>query len=165
MKILNDDNDMVASILFDDIFVVVSGNEETITKIKFEKEFKGNNYSQSSMVFKAAQQLEEYLDGKRQSFDLNLEFKCSDFFKKVYLELINIPFGETKSYSEVASLVGKEKAIRAIGNANNRNPFVIVVPCHRVIGKNGSLTGFAPGLKYKEILLDLEKKNNLGGHN
>jgi len=104
----------------------------------------------------AERQLMEYFSGKRRSFDLKLEFRGTDFQKTVWTELLNIPFGETRTYSEIAVAVGRPKAVRAVGAANGRNPISIVAPCHRVIGKDGSLTGFAGGLDAKECLLGLE---------
>ena len=103
-------------------------------------------------------QLEEYLHGERKEFALAVEAKGTPFQKKVWQALCEIPYGETRSYQEIAARVGNEKACRAVGMANHRNPVGIVVPCHRVIGKNGKLTGYAGGVDMKEALLALEKK-------
>lgn len=105
----------------------------------------------------AATQLAEYFTGKRTAFDLPLDFQGTDFQKRVWQELLAIPFGETRSYAEVARAIGRPTAFRAVGAANGRNPISIVAPCHRVVGTNGSLTGFAGGLKAKELLLGLER--------
>ncbi|MCA0200767.1 MAG: methylated-DNA--[protein]-cysteine S-methyltransferase [Proteobacteria bacterium] len=105
---------------------------------------------------KAAAQLKEYFAGKRKAFDLTLDFDGTDFQKKVWHALLGIPFGETRSYAEIAKTIKKPKAVRAVGAANGRNPISIVAPCHRVIGSNGKLTGFAGGLEAKAILLKLE---------
>ena len=102
-------------------------------------------------------QLTEYEKGIRKSFDLPLHLKGTEFQKQVWNALLEIPFGETRSYQEIAIRIGKPKALRAVGGACNRNPIGIIVPCHRVIGKNGSLTGYAGGLSYKELLLNHEK--------
>lgn len=103
-------------------------------------------------------QLEEYFSGKRKSFDLNLDIKSTDFRKKVWDELINIPYGEVKSYSDIARAIGNEKAVRAIGQANKSNPIPIVIPCHRVIGKNNKLVGYAGDhTDIQEKLINLEK--------
>jgi methylated-DNA-[protein]-cysteine S-methyltransferase len=101
-------------------------------------------------------QLNEYFAGKRKVFELDLDFAGTDFQKKVWRALLTIPFGETRSYSDIAHQIGNPKAVRAVGAANGRNPISIIAPCHRVIGMNGSLTGFAGGLETKRILLKLE---------
>ncbi len=101
-------------------------------------------------------QLAEYLEGKRQDFDLPLAFEGTDFQRLVWSELLRIPFGETRSYSEMARRIGHAGAARAVGLANHDNPIGVVVPCHRVIGADGSLTGYAGGLDMKRRLLDLE---------
>lgn len=103
-----------------------------------------------------AQQLDEYFAGKRKRFDLELQFQGTDFQKKVWNALLNIPFGETRTYSQIAKQIGHPTAVRAVGAANGRNPIAIVAACHRVIGASGELTGFAGGLKAKEILLTVE---------
>lgn len=101
-------------------------------------------------------QLTEYFAGTRQQFDLPLDFECTEFQKKVWQALLTIPFGETRSYRDIAEQVGNVKAVRAVGAANGKNPISIIVPCHRVVGANGKLVGFAGGLDNKEILLKLE---------
>lgn len=108
-------------------------------------------------VIRAEKQLEEYFNGKRKYFDLPYRMYGTAFQKTVWEALLKIPYGETRSYSEIAELTGNPKAVRAVGMANHRNPLVILVPCHRVIGKNGSMTGYAGGLERKEMLLRLEK--------
>ena len=104
----------------------------------------------------AEQQLGEYFAGRRKSFDLPLDFVGTPFQKKVWSELLNIPFGQTRTYGQIANAIGKPRAFRAVGAANGKNPISIVAPCHRVIGKDGSLTGFAGGLEAKECLLGIE---------
>jgi len=106
-------------------------------------------------------QLTEYENGKRKVFELHLHLIGTDFQKQVWNALLEIPYGETRSYQEIAIRIGKPKALRAVGGACNRNPIGIIVPCHRVIGKNGSLTGYAGGLSYKELLLKHEKDGKL----
>ena len=98
-------------------------------------------------------QLQEYFDGKRKTFDLALNPQGTDFQKKVWKELLNIPFGKSISYLELSKQLGDAKAIRAVASANGKNPLWIVVPCHRVIGSDGSLTGYAGGLHRKKWLL------------
>lgn len=102
-------------------------------------------------------QLNQYFAGTRTHFELPLDFTGTDFQKKVWAALLTIPFGETRSYAQIAAQVGSPRAVRAVGAANSRNPVSIVAPCHRVIGSNGALTGFAGGLDAKSILLELEK--------
>jgi methylated-DNA-[protein]-cysteine S-methyltransferase len=110
----------------------------------------------------AEQQLKEYFAGKRTSFDLPLDFHGTDFQKRVWKALLKIPFGETRSYAQIARALGKPTAMRAVGAANGRNPISIIAPCHRVIGKDGQLTGFAGGLKAKAHLLALEQPSPAG---
>ncbi|CDE23966.1 methylated-DNA--protein-cysteine methyltransferase [Amedibacillus dolichus CAG:375] len=102
-------------------------------------------------------QLQEYFDGLRKEFTLPLVLEGTAFQKKVWTALCKIPYGETRSYQDIARMIDQPKACRAVGMANNRNPIVIVIPCHRVIGKNKTLVGYGGGLKRKEYLLKLEK--------
>jgi methylated-DNA-[protein]-cysteine S-methyltransferase len=104
-------------------------------------------------------QLKEYFGGSRQTFDIPLDMRGTTFQKSVWEALLTISFGETRSYGELAKQLGRPSASRAVGAANGRNPVSIVVPCHRVIGSSGKLTGFAGGLGAKALLLDLEKKS------
>ncbi|WP_033053177.1 methylated-DNA--[protein]-cysteine S-methyltransferase [Pseudomonas sp. GM41(2012)] len=108
------------------------------------------------ILMRTAQQLQEYFAGTRNRFDLDLDFAGTEFQKKVWAALLTIPFGETRSYSEIARQIGNPSAVRAVGAANGKNPISIVAPCHRVIGASGKLTGFAGGLEAKEQLLTLE---------
>ena|SRR6266705_1530266 len=101
-------------------------------------------------------QLQSYFAGERQNFELDLVLQGTDFQKKVWTALRNIPYGETISYKELAEIVGSPKAVRAVGAANGANPIPIIIPCHRVIGHDGSLTGFGGGLPLKKQLLELE---------
>lgn len=109
------------------------------------------------VLLAAEAQLREYFAGSRTRFDLPLDFRGTDFQKSVWAELLAIPFGETRSYGEIAMKLGRPKASRAVGAANGRNPISIVAPCHRVIGANGALTGFAGGIEAKAYLLGLER--------
>jgi methylated-DNA-[protein]-cysteine S-methyltransferase len=104
-------------------------------------------------------QLRLYFAGELQIFDLPLEMVGTEFQKKVWSTLLTIPYGETRSYTEIAVEIGAPRAVRAVGAANGRNPIPIVVPCHRVIGASGSLVGFGGGLEWKRLLLDLEAKH------
>ncbi len=125
----------------------------------FEKKFKKIEEKNSSILTTTRQQLEEYFAGKRKTFDLPLELYGTDFQKKVWTTLTNINFGNVRSYKEQAFDLQAPKATRAVGRANGLNPISIVIPCHRVIGSNGSLTGYAGGLSAKKFLLSLESKN------
>ena len=111
---------------------------------------------ETPLIKKAAKQLTEYFAGRRTTFDLPLEFRGTDFQKKVWEALMTIPYGETSTYGEIAKKIKNPNAARAVGMANNRNPIVIICPCHRVIGSDGSLTGYGGGLPNKEYLLRLE---------
>ncbi len=104
----------------------------------------------------AETQLNEYFAGQRQTFDLPLQPEGTPFQQEVWQALAEIPYGETRSYRDIATRIGRPKAVRAVGAANGRNPLSIIIPCHRVIGANGSLTGFAGGLEVKQRLLKIE---------
>ncbi len=108
----------------------------------------------SDIAFK---EISEYLDGKRKIFDFPIAPSGTDFQKAVWSALCKIPYGETRTYGEIAKSVGNPKAARAVGGACNKNPVLLAVPCHRVLGADGSLTGFASGLENKKYLLELEK--------
>jgi len=105
-------------------------------------------------------QLDEYFEGRRRQFDLPLEPEASPFQSRVLNALRGIPYGETRSYKDIALALGHPQAVRAVGSANGSNPLPIVIPCHRVIGSNGSLTGFGGGLDTKRFLLDLERRHS-----
>jgi methylated-DNA-[protein]-cysteine S-methyltransferase len=110
-----------------------------------------NEYNQLTV-----KQLDEYFNKKRLAFDMPFDFEGTDFQVRVWQELLKIPFGKTKSYMDISKALGDVKAIRAVGMANGRNKIAIIVPCHRVIGSDGSLTGYAGGLDKKKWLLDFE---------
>lgn len=111
---------------------------------------------ETPLIQKAFLQLSEYLRGERRQFDLPLNPRGTVFQKQVWETLLEIPYGETRSYKQIAEAIGNPKAVRAVGMANNRNPLLIVVPCHRVIGANGKLVGYGAGLDKKEYLIRLE---------
>lgn len=138
--------------------ISIMDNGIGITDINFIKEDlpSGFNQVETSLIKEAKHQLDEYLEGNRKSFDIPLSFAGTDFQKSVWNALMAIPYGETKCYSEIAEYIGNSKACRAVGLANNRNPISIIIPCHRVIGKNGKLVGYGGGLDIKEKLLKLE---------
>lgn len=112
---------------------------------------------ETEVIKETYSQLSEYFAGKRDSFDIPIKTQGTDFQEKVWNALKQIPYGETRSYKDIAIAIGKPKAMRAVGMANNRNPIMIVIPCHRVIGANGQLIGYGGGLDVKEKLLTLEK--------
>jgi methylated-DNA-[protein]-cysteine S-methyltransferase len=110
-----------------------------------------------SLLLEAETQLRQYFNRERTSFNLELDVIGTDFQKKVWMALLQIPFGETRTYSAIARQLGDGKAVRAVGAANGKNPLSIITPCHRVIGLSGKLTGFAGGLHHKDFLLRLEQ--------
>ena len=110
----------------------------------------------SELLQEACRQLDEYFQGKRKNFELPLSYSGTPFQESVWRALQNIPYGETRSYEDIAVKIGNPKAVRAVGQANNRNPILLLIPCHRVIHKNGDISGFACGIETKKYLLDLE---------
>lgn len=127
--------------------------EQEITNIKDIQEF------ETPLLKKAKKQLEEYFEGKRKKFDLALRLNGTSFQNKVWKAPLNIPYAKACSYKDIAKNIGNENASRAVGNANNKNPLPIFIPCHRVIGSNGKLIGYAGGLDIKIKLLELEREN------
>ena len=113
---------------------------------------------ETELIRRCKQQLGEFFEGKRKEFDLPLNPAGTEFQKKVWNALREIPYGETRSYKDIAIAVGSPKGFRAVGMANNKNPIAIIIPCHRVVGTNGKLVGYAGGMEAKEWLLSLEKK-------
>lgn len=111
------------------------------------------------LLDRAQAQLEEYFAGTRCAFDLPLRFRGTAFQQQVWAALCAIPYGETRSYAQIARVIGRPSAVRAVGAANGRNPISIIAPCHRVVGANGALTGFAGGLAAKTYLLGLERRD------
>lgn len=110
------------------------------------------------LLLEVEKQLKEYFKGKRTKFEIPLNPKGTEFMKNVWKELLKIPYGETRTYKEIAEKIGNSKASRAVGMANNKNPIPIIIPCHRVIGSNNKLVGYALGLDMKQYLLDLERE-------
>lgn len=138
--------------------LTIASDGSAITAIAFGEQTLAGERRATELTNRAANQLQEYLAGKRRAFDLPLAPEGTDFQKRVWAALVEIPYGQTRSYSEIAAAIGNPKACRAVGGANNRNPLPIVVPCHRVIGANGALVGYAGGSKTKARLLDLERR-------
>ena len=145
--------------------LLLAGDEDGLSLIGFPKG-KMRHDPEADWIFNekpfvdACRQLEEYFAGTRKEFDLPLHLSGSDFQVQVLKELQQIPYGETTSYGEIAKRIGRPKAMRAVGAANGRNPIPIIIPCHRVIGSSGDLTGFGGGLDTKEALLRLEAENS-----
>lgn len=117
----------------------------------------GIEMRETPLLLEGARQIKAYLDGDLKEFTLPLSYKGTDFMKKVWNSLNEIPYGATRSYKEIAECIGNSKAARAVGMANNRNPLPIIIPCHRVIGKNGKMIGYRGGLSIKQQLLELER--------
>lgn len=137
-------------------------SKDAVISAMFVDEGKENEET-PEILKKALDQFQEYFEGTRKEFDLHFEIEGTDFQKQVWRALMDIPYGTTLSYKEVAIMIGNEKATRAVGNANSKNIIAIMIPCHRVIGANKSLTGYAGGLDRKQWLLEHEKgtlKNN-----
>jgi len=137
----------------------LTSNGQALTEIEFEGEYQpcpDNIQVEDVILRRTSEQLLEYFCGRRQQFDLPLGAVGTDFQLSVWAALQRIPFGELRSYGDIAREIGRPKAVRAVGAANGRNPLPIVVPCHRVIGSNGSLTGFSGGLALKAQLLEFE---------
>lgn len=120
---------------------------------------KENTFTQTpEYLLECYRQIDEYFKGTRTEFFLEISIQGTDFEKKVYNELLNIPYGQTVSYKDIARSIGNEKAVKAVGNANRKNKIAIIIPCHRVIGSNGKMVGYAEGIWRKEWLLKHEKK-------
>lgn len=138
--------------------VVIGENGFGVTQICFGDRIpKDAEFIETPLLKKANEELQEYFSGKRKVFDLPLVIEGTEFQKMVWKALSEIPYGTTCSYKDIALKIGNEKASRAVGMANNKNPIPIIVPCHRVVGANGKLVGYAGGLDVKQKLLEIEK--------
>lgn len=142
---------------FGDIYI--TANEHFVSEIKFFSDKK--IFSSNKLTIKTVEQLNEYFNGSRTIFDLPLQIEGTAFQKCVWKELTKIPYGEIRTYKDIARATGRINALRAVGNANNKNKLAIVIPCHRVIGSNGNLTGYSGGLELKQKLLKLEHEVKL----
>jgi len=139
--------------------MTIEESDQFITYVHFgEVRRPDRTIIETDLLKRAGQQLKEYFEGTRLNFDLPLKMEGTEFQIKVWNALLQIPFGQTRSYKQIAEAVGNPLGSRAIGNANNKNKISIIVPCHRVIGANGKLVGYEGGLDIKEKLLNLEKK-------
>ena len=139
--------------------ICIEAADRAVTKIQMGDTQENAVILETPLIKEAARQLRQYFAGERQSFDLPLQTEGTAFQEKVWQELRKIPYGETRSYQALAERIGHPKACRAVGGANHHNPIMIVIPCHRVIGKNGSLVGFGGGVDVKAWLLEHEKKH------
>ena len=139
----------------DQALVAVLWENDDPMRVKLSENFEQNDHP---LLKEVEKQLIEYFAGQRTQFTIPLGFQGTAFQKSVWSALLQIPFGETRSYKQIAESIGNVKAVRAVGAANGKNPISIIAPCHRVIGANGKLVGFAGGLKNKDILLNLESK-------
>jgi methylated-DNA-[protein]-cysteine S-methyltransferase len=144
--------------------VLVAGDGDSLQWLSFTRgRQKAESFSQwtenrrDAVLREAERQLDAYFKGKREQFDLPLDPRGTPFQKKVWKKLVSIPYGKTVTYSELARRVGRPEAFRAVGAANGQNPISVIIPCHRVLGKNGDLTGYGGGLHTKQRLLDLER--------
>ena len=147
-------------------FLTICEQDNQLTRLYLDNQDRGilqsrNFEYHSDFLHEVYHQLNEYFAGKRKIFDLSVDSKGTAFQKAVWRELQKIPYGETRSYEDIAVAIGNKKAVRAIGQANGRNPIMIVVPCHRVIRKNGDISGFACGVEAKRYLLNLERENSI----
>jgi len=143
---------------FENISLYLVATETHLINIQFTQPQKALLQT-TELLSMATIQLDEYFQGKRTTFSLPFKLTGTPFQLAVWKELQNIPYGQTTSYKEIAQKMNKPKAYRAVGMANNKNPLPIIIPCHRVIGSNGKLIGYAGGLKLKNYLLELEKSH------
>ena len=136
----------------------IAQNDRAITNVFFGKTVVPKDFivEETSLLKEASRQLLEYFNGTRRLFHLPIEMEGTDFEKSVWKSLETIPYGETRSYSDIARMIERPGACRAVGRANSKNPLSIIVPCHRVIGTNGKLTGYAGGVDMKKRLLQIE---------
>jgi methylated-DNA-[protein]-cysteine S-methyltransferase len=136
----------------------VVGNQKGILAITFDADEFETNRNLPAVMIECLRQLTEYFKGQRAKFSIPLILEGTEFQKAVWRQLQKIPFGRTASYGDVARAVGSPRAFRAVGNANNKNPIPLIIPCHRVIGSDGKLVGFGGGIWRKEWLLEHEKR-------
>lgn len=142
-------------------YLTVWEENNFITAIEFNE---SKNINVTPLLLEARKQLEAYFDKKLREFNLPIKICGTAFQQSVYNELLKIPYGDTASYKDIAYRIGSPKAMRAVGNANNKNKIPIIIPCHRVIGSNGNLIGYAGGLNIKEYLLKLENSKANQNH-
>ena len=139
--------------------VTVASTGKGIASIHFGNSVPAGAVTDPSANYQTLEQLTEYFEGKRTQFDLPLDVAGTPFQKAVWNELLRIPYGETRTYGEIAKAIGRPGAARAVGMANHDNPIAVVIPCHRVVGRDGSLTGYAGGVHLKAQLLSIERRH------
>jgi methylated-DNA-[protein]-cysteine S-methyltransferase len=139
--------------------VTVASTGKGIASIHFGNSVPSGGLTDPSANHQTVEQLTEYFEGKRTQFDLPLDVEGTPFQKAVWTQLLRIPYGETRTYGEIAKAIGRPGAARAVGMANHENPIAVVIPCHRVIGRDGSLTGYAGGVHLKAQLLSIERRH------
>ena len=142
--------------------IEILGTENAILSVGFVDDKSLDNFEIHPCLEECVEQIDEYFRGERKEFSMNLQLQGTDFQKKVWSQLMKISFGETLSYKDIAASIGNKKAVRAVGNANGKNKIAIIIPCHRVIGSNGRLVGYASGVWRKKWLL-LHERKILGG--
>jgi len=142
----------------------ITGSDKGIVSVLFTDDLQGKQSPAAVLpgMQECIRQLDEYFAGKRRTFYMDFDLRGTEFQKKVWNELLNIPYGKTISYLELARRLGDEKVIRAAGTANGKNPLAIIIPCHRVIGSDGKLVGYAGGMHRKQWLLEFEKGEKQG---
>ncbi len=138
--------------------IEIIADNEAVLSVNFTSAETTGEIKPNKITATAKRELKEYFNGTRKTFSVPLKTEGSQFYVSVWKALLDIPYGETKSYSEIAKAIGNPKASRAVGSANNRNKIAIIIPCHRVIGKNGKLTGYAAGIWRKQWLLEHERE-------
>ena len=139
--------------------LIIGEENGSITRVTWTQLPKSYIQEETELILRCKKQLEEYFAGKRKTFDLPLAPKGTAFQQRVWKALQDIPYGELRTYQEIAFAVDNPKGCQAVGGANGKNPIAILIPCHRVIGKDGSMTGYSGGLEQKEKLLRLEKND------
>ena len=138
--------------------ILIEEEEDKISRIEIvKKEYDKKHQKETEMIKKTHEELEEYFKGNRKVFDIPLKIEGTEFQRKVWNALLEIPYGETRTYLDIAKQIGNSKACRAVGMANHNNKIMILIPCHRVIGSNKKLVGYAGGIDVKEKLLEIEK--------
>jgi len=138
-------------------FLTLVEENGALAEVRFGIQLRDENQQETPLLAQAKRELEEYFRGERKDFAVKLAPKGTPFQQKCWQALLNIPYGETRTYGQQAEAAGNAEACRAVGMSNHRNPIPILIPCHRVVGKNGRLTGYAGGLQIKEALLTLER--------
>ena len=139
--------------------LIIGEENGAITRVTWTQLPKDYLQEETELILECRNQLEEYFAGKRMTFDLPLAPKGTEFQQKVWSALQDIPYGEVCTYKDIAVAIDNPKGCQAVGGANGKNPIAIIIPCHRVIGKNGKLVGYAGGMENKKFLLELEKSH------